>query len=131
MTYILNRKITYIKGGDIYYYFIVNSICRETRINHSVLASSFFSFGVASSFISFGSGLASSFFSLGLPFFGFMKQKQEQQGHWNKNFIPFCLLLSVHQQFLTTNGKKRSHLWLHLFYFLCCLLSFYIYVKKI
>ncbi|KAM1356742.1 hypothetical protein ACFX13_031550 [Malus domestica] len=27
--------------------------------------------------------------TLALPFLGFMKQKQEQQGHWNKNFIAY------------------------------------------
>ncbi|KAF9589871.1 hypothetical protein IFM89_029111 [Coptis chinensis] len=31
-------------------------------------------------------GLLASF-SFGFPFLGFMKQKQAQQGHWNKNFI--------------------------------------------
>ncbi|KAJ8561039.1 hypothetical protein K7X08_027229 [Anisodus acutangulus] len=80
----------------------------STNINclwfHSGLLSSF-SFGFASStFLSLGLasstflslGLASSTFlslgfasslAFGLPFWGFMKQKQEQHGHWNKNFI--------------------------------------------
>ncbi|BAT92584.1 hypothetical protein VIGAN_07134100 [Vigna angularis var. angularis] len=48
----------------------------------SYMYQSFFS----STLVSLTSFLGSSLI-LGFPCFGFMKQKQEQQGHWNKNFI--------------------------------------------
>ncbi|KAL9322217.1 hypothetical protein ACSQ67_010270 [Phaseolus vulgaris] len=56
------------------------------------MAESFFSSTFCSTLVSLTSFLAS--FTLAFPCFGFIKQKQEQQGHWNKNFIAWSLLRS-------------------------------------
>ncbi|KAJ6776276.1 hypothetical protein OIU74_000455 [Salix koriyanagi] len=61
-------------------------------MNHSFFSSTLASFTLASSTLA---TLATSF-TFGFPCLGFMKQKHEQQGHWNKNFIAsLCLLLQT------------------------------------
>lgn len=62
---------------------------------------------------SFLSSLAASLatsFTFALPFLGFMKQKHEQHGHWNKNFIAFA--------FPHTFKLFQNTLAMNFFYFL-------------
>ncbi|GLU23346.1 hypothetical protein SLE2022_393630 [Rubroshorea leprosula] len=62
-------------------------------------------FSAFSSFVPFTS-LAS--FTLGCPLLGFIKQKHEQQGHWNKNFITFPLLSYFPQSVLKLKCIERK-----------------------
>lgn len=62
-----------------------------------------------SSLASLAASLATSF-TFALPFLGFMKQKHEQHGHWNKNFIAFA--------FPHTFKLFQNTLAINFFYFL-------------
>ncbi|KAG4968998.1 hypothetical protein JHK87_034649 [Glycine soja] len=57
------------------------------------------------------------------PCFGFMKQKQEQQGHWNKNFI--VALLVARSQIPGQEGQcvqLLGPLNFYLSFFLCSII---------
>ncbi|KAG4960782.1 hypothetical protein JHK87_037415 [Glycine soja] len=70
-----------------------NTNNNQRELEMELHGQSFFSSIFSSTF--FSSTLVSlTSLTFAFPCFGFMKQKQEQQGHWNKNFI-IALLTSL------------------------------------